>query len=125
AELANPIRVRVLDSGGKPVSGQPVSWTAGPGAEITPASPTTDSNGRVTATWTLGPAAGAQKATANAASFSVEIEATAVAAEPDEITRLAGHAQSAPVGSVLPDSLSVRVVDRFGNPVPDVTVSWS
>ena len=45
-------------------------------------------------------------------------------AAPDTLSTAAGDNQSALAGEVLSDSLSVRVVDRFGNPVPGVVVEW-
>lgn len=42
-----------------------------------------------------------------------------------QVNRVSGNAQSATVGTALPDSLVVRVQDANGNNVPGVTVSWS
>jgi hypothetical protein len=44
---------------------------------------------------------------------------------PTTIEASGGDGQNAPIGSVLPDSLSVLVTDASGHPVPGVTVAWS
>src|SRR5688572_13675544 len=44
---------------------------------------------------------------------------------PALVERFDGDGQSADVGSLLPHSLRVRVIDAAGNEAPSVTVSWS
>lgn len=44
---------------------------------------------------------------------------------PPQIEAREGDGQHAPIGNPLPDSLSVRVADARGHPVPGVTVTWS
>src|SRR5689334_20913464 len=46
-------------------------------------------------------------------------------AVPSTIQEVEGDGQSAPVSSVLPDSLRVKVTDSAGNAAPGVTVTWS
>jgi hypothetical protein len=46
-------------------------------------------------------------------------------AVPTTIAQSAGMDQTGVVGSVLADSLTVRVTDSQGNPAPGVTVAWS
>lgn len=50
---------------------------------------------------------------------------TVVAAAPASITAVAGNAQTATAGSLLPAGLAARVTDAFGNPVAGVTVTWT
>ncbi|MGH7579081.1 MAG: Ig-like domain-containing protein [Gemmatimonadales bacterium] len=45
--------------------------------------------------------------------------------QPAEVEISRGDRQNGTVGEALGDSLVVRVVDRFGGPVPNVTVNWS
>jgi protocatechuate 3,4-dioxygenase beta subunit len=125
--LPAPLTVRVLDDRGKAMRGVAVSWsvTAG-GGTIDPASSTTDAAGVASASWTLGPGAGAQGASAAVGELA-PVSFTA-AASPDAAARavpVGGSDQSGEVAGSLPDSLVVRVNDRFGNPVPHVAVSWS
>src|SRR5262245_23097510 len=44
---------------------------------------------------------------------------------PNSVERVAGHAQVAPAGTVLPDSLAVIVRDAAGAALAGITVAWS
>jgi adhesin/invasin len=44
---------------------------------------------------------------------------------PAELAVAGGNNQNGTIGEPLLDSLAVRVTDRFGDPVPGVTVTWS
>jgi Invasin, domain 3/Bacterial Ig-like domain (group 1)/Filamin/ABP280 repeat len=44
---------------------------------------------------------------------------------PAELAVVGGNNQNGTIGEPLLDSLAVRVTDRFGDPVPGVTVTWS
>jgi hypothetical protein len=69
--LNNPIVVGVRDQHGNGVAGETVAFSVvlGDGA-ISPATATTDANGDAQAIWTLGPAIGANTATASAGTLS-------------------------------------------------------
>src|SRR5215210_5004427 len=45
--------------------------------------------------------------------------------QPSAITVARGNRQSGTTGEPLSDSLVVKVVDRFGNPVPGAEVTWT
>lgn len=130
--LADSLQVRVLDKAGRPVPNQPVAWTvvAGGGA-VSPASSNTDASGYAAAKWTLGSGAGTQqvraKPTGNGAPDDLQavFSATAGASAAASLVKISGDSQTAVAGSVLPDSLVVRVTDANGNPVADVPVAWS
>jgi hypothetical protein len=130
--LADSLQVRVLDKAGRPVPNQPVAWTvvAGGGA-VSPASSNTDASGYAGARWTLGSGAGTQqvraKPTGNGAPDNLQavFSAAAGASSAASLLKIAGDSQTAVAGSVLPDSLVVRVTDANGNPVADVPVTWS
>ncbi|HET7602275.1 MAG TPA: Ig-like domain-containing protein, partial [Gemmatimonadales bacterium] len=132
AALADSLQVRVLDKAGRPVPSQPVAWTvvAG-GGSVVPASSTTDGNGYAGASWTLGSGAGTQQVRAkpngNGAPDNLQaiFSATAGASTAATLAKIAGDSQTAVAGSVLPDSLVVRVTDASGNPVADIPVTWS
>jgi hypothetical protein len=132
AALADSLQVRVLDKAGRPVPSQPVAWTvvAG-GGSVAPASSTTDGNGYAGASWTLGSGAGTQQVRAkpngNGAPDNLQaiFSATAGASTAATLVKIAGDSQTAVAGSVLPDSLVVRVTDASGNPVADIPVTWS
>ena len=122
AELPQALRVRVLDTEGNEVAGVTISWTAGAGT-VSSGSSITGSDGTASVTWTLGTTAGAQTATASAASLApATFNATAtpgpvaaVTVTPDEASLLA------PDGTA---SLSAEARDQHGNVVTDATFVW-
>jgi len=65
AALPEPLTLTFVDQNRQPIPGVQIKWavTTG-GGSITAASPVSDSSGKVSATWTLGPTAGTQNATA-------------------------------------------------------------
>lgn len=65
-ELAQPLRVIVLDAAGDPVNGIVVTWATGEaGSALDPATSSTDLDGIASTSWTLGTDAGDQEATAS------------------------------------------------------------
>jgi VCBS repeat-containing protein len=59
SELPQDLVVRLLDQAGNPIVNQPVSWVIGAGGgSAIPQTSQTDSEGKATTRWTLGPAAG-------------------------------------------------------------------
>lgn len=73
------IRARVLNGASQPFAGAPVTWNAGQGGSISNQTVTTDQNGEVIATWTLGPNQGAQTLTVQSPGVpSFTFNATAV-----------------------------------------------
>lgn len=125
--LPVPLEVRVDDRLGVPIAGVSVGFTvtAG-GGSVASASVTTSSEGKARTTWTLGTVAGApQTVVASAQGKTASFSATAVAGAPDSLVKARGDNQSAPAGTTLPESLAVRVADRFGNPVAGHPVSFA
>lgn len=132
APLPAPLTVRVLDSKGRPVQGQEVTFSVvGGGGAVTPAKDTTDASGEARTSWTLGGAAGAQRVEAEATGgaapddLDVMFSATAGASAASELELVSGNEQTATAGSTLADSLVVRATDSEGNPVAGVTVTWT
>ncbi len=130
--LALPVVVRVTDRSGRPVANQGVAFAPGSGSgSVTPASVTTDNEGKASTAWTLGPAAGPQSLTARAEGgdapegLDVALTAHAVSGAATEIQIASGNEQTGAVSSALPDSLVARVIDAGGNPVAGIEVHWS
>lgn len=125
--LKDSLVVRVTDANGNGVRSSTVTWAvASGGGSVSPATSTTDVNGRAATRWTLGPAKGAQTVTATVAqiapvTFSMNAKGGAVAT----IAKLAGDDQAALVNLALGNPLKVRVLDSFGNPVQDAVVTWT
>jgi hypothetical protein len=101
------------------------------GGEIVPNDTVlTDAKGQATVRYTLGTTSGSQTVEARATpvvpSASLTTTFTAIA-NPEaalELVIAAGDSQRAEVSTALRDSLAVRAVDRFGNGVKDVPVTW-
>ena len=128
--LPESLVVQVHDRLGNPAIGVPVEFQIIEGGGTpTPAQTETDVQGRASTTWTLGALAGEAQAVRSFLSFSVgqgvNFEATAVPGLPGEIVVVSGDGQAAPRLSTLLDPLTVRVEDRFQNPVEGVTVEFA
>ena len=125
--FATPLTVRVGNRVGLPVSGATVTFRiATGGGSVSPATVVSDSLGRATATWTLGPTAGAQTLTATVDTVApVTFTAQAAPGAATAINKVAGDAQSAVVNTAVGVIPSVKVLDAGGNAVPDVVVTFA
>lgn len=130
--LADSVVVRVADARGRPVKGQLISFlatTGGAGGQILPDTIRTDAGGRAAAHWQLGTVAGAQQAQARVENISSQLAAsltaTANPGQPDSLVQEHGDDQISQTGTVLPESLIVRLVDQFGNSIGGADVQWS
>jgi protocatechuate 3,4-dioxygenase beta subunit len=126
--LPQALTVLVTDQNGNPVSGVNVGFSDG-GAGGTFSNPNpvvTGTNGTATQSYTLPSSAGTVTITATAAGVAnpaIFTENSVPA--PANIAITHGNNQSAPAGTLLPQGLTVLVTDRFGNPVPGVSVSFT
>jgi hypothetical protein len=128
--LNNPLTARVSDGDGSVAAGIAVVFTVTWGNGLLDGQQTrtvlTDVNGNASVTWVIGPAA--QTNTVNAsladdARRAVEFRATA---RPDVATRLVygGGTRAAQVGAAVATAPAVAAVDRFGNRVGGVPVTF-
>ncbi len=128
--LRQPLEVRAFDRLGSPAVGTPVDFRVleGGGA-VAPVQVETDSQGRASVVWTLGPVAGEAQRVRSSLAFRVGVgvgfEANAVSGPPDRIVVLSGDDQAAPRGSTLSEPVEVRVEDRFLNAVEGVEVQFA
>jgi alpha-tubulin suppressor-like RCC1 family protein len=133
-ELPNPLVVRVEDANGLPVIGQLVNFrvTAG-GGSVFAGSGLTNALGIVQDRWTLGTStaeiqrveARAVDANSGAAIVFATFRATPLPGPAHSLAKAGGDAQTGALGAPLTDSLAARVTDSFGNPVPNVQVTWT
>jgi len=133
--LGTSLAVLVEDATNNPVVGFGVSWSAGNGGSVNcgggpvpSCTATTNGSGISSAVWTLGPAAGAQQATASAGGLTgspVTFNATANAGAAASIAISAGNNQSASVNTAVATAPAVLVTDGFGNPVSGVSVTFA
>jgi len=128
--LALPLKVKVLTASEEPAEGVQVTFQLADAAagSLSPPVATTSPEGEAVASWTLGSVPGAYVAVARIATAegtdSIEFHATARPGAPDTLTPLPPLDQPGAREQVVRDSPQVRVVDRFGNPVPGIPVAW-
>lgn len=86
----------------------------------------TDTTGVAQTTWTLGGTVGAQTVTATVGALTpVTFTATATVSAQTAIAKVAGDNQTAVAGANVAVAPSVKVTDKFGNPVPNVLVTFA
>ncbi len=121
-------RAVVRDANGNGVANTPVVFavTAG-GGTLTGASATTDVSGTATVGgWTLGTIAGTQTVTATAPGLAPAIfTANAAPGAPSAMAISAAALPTGPAGEPLTVLPAVIMRDAFGNPVPNVTVTFT
>jgi hypothetical protein len=129
-QLAYPLIVRVLNGRQEPVTGQSVAFEVTTGqATVAPDTATTNASGEAVARLTLGTTPGVYEVVAAivGADTSNQItgfRAVAKAAAPDTLSPLSPLAQPGRKSREVDSPPAVRVVDRYGNPVEDATVTW-
>lgn len=128
--LELPLVVQVMTARGLPATGREVQFvfTDAAGA-VTPALAITNDQGQAIANWELGPEPGAQTVAAqlvvgDSGAQTQEFTAEARPAAPDTLSAQSPTSQPGRRGQLVGTQPVVRVVDRFGNPVPEVPVAW-
>jgi alpha-tubulin suppressor-like RCC1 family protein len=127
------VRAIVTDRNGAPVANARVAFAVtGGGGTISPAIATTDSKGVASAEWKLGPAAGANTATATVLGEDDKVNAFVSPSSVsytlktfNAISTVDGDAQSGLILSALPVNPSVKVVDSTGKPRLGVPVTFT
>jgi hypothetical protein len=129
--LGDSLVVEVTDSDRRPVKGVEVVFTPPAGGQIQPNDTiVTGSNGEAAVHYTLSTTAGEQMVEARAvpivpaASSSVTFKALVQPENAVALLMAGGDEQTAEVATALPESLAVRAVDRFGNGVAGIEVTW-
>jgi len=128
--LAQPFIVKVIDTNSRSVAGIKVNFavTEGTGATLSTDSGTSDAVGRVSTLLTLSSVSGANTVTAtiDGTTQSVSFTATGFAVgQAMRISKVSGDNQSGVVGNPLAYPLLVKVTDIIGDPVADVSVTFS
>ena len=128
--VANPPSVLVTDASANPVSGVSVTFAVASGdGTVNPATPVATGADGIAAvvSWTLGPTAGANTLSANAAGLagsSVTFTATATVGPPASLVKSSGDPLTGQVGTTLATPHEVLVRDAGANPVSGVRVDW-
>jgi Bacterial Ig-like domain (group 3) len=127
--VADPLVIRVTDGEARPVAQIRVAFvvTVG-GGSISPDTATTDSDGRTSARWTLGPATGAQQAEArvvgsDAIKATFRGTASAVNSGPKRTTTQITAANPSPSFPTQPVVVAFQVTSSDGTPSGTVTVT--
>ncbi len=121
--LAEALQVRVTDQNGSPMGSVTVTWSASAGGSVSPASSASGTDGISETTWTLGPAAGNQSATASVGGLApVTFAATAVAGPATGVTVAPDLTVLQSLGDAV--QLTATVVDANGN-ANSSSVDWS
>lgn len=126
-QLVTSVTAKTFDAYGNVSPGQPVAWSVvSGGGSVTVVNATSDANGLSSARWTLGTISGTQVLRASVGTaVTADFRANATAAGAASFVQEAGNGQSGTVATALPAALSVRVLDSYGNGVPNATVSWA
>ena len=127
AVVTTPLTVTVKNAAGEAIDSATVTFAvATGGGSLSATSVITNANGQASTTWTLGKAPGIQSVTATVGSLAaVTFPAVASVGAAAAIAKVAGDAQTATVGATLLIAPSVKISDAFGNPVPNVLVTFT
>src|SRR5690606_8885780 len=127
ALLWQAVVVEVRDARDRPVRGVAVSWSVYSGSgSLVGASAETDTEGRSTAQWRLGPVAGENLLRVVVADLpAMSVHAVGRPGAPAQAAAISGDAQIGAVSAPLPMRPALRVTDAHGNGVPDVRVVFA
>ena len=129
-QLETPLVAQVLDRGDQPVPNATVVIEI-PGASADPDTAVTDEPGHDhqrahcgLSGWRDGGVVRVIRPE-GPAEVSAGFTLLALAATADGLAMVSGDGQEGAAGSTLGDPLVVRVTDEFGNPIPDVPITWT
>ena len=123
-KMSSPLVVKVTGGGGSPLAGQQVQWgiSAG-GGTLSDSISTTNDAGEAQTTYTPGTTPAIAGVTALLGSLRTTFRVVLVAGPATELRKFGADSPAAVVGSVL--TLSVKLVDKFGNGVSGTTITWA
>jgi adhesin/invasin len=101
-----------------------VTWavTTGGGSVSAPQT-VTDATGLASVDWRVGDTVTTNTLTASIVGATVTVTAMSLAASVSGLVKVSPDSQAVAAGGTLP--IVAMAVDRFGNPVPNVSVTWS
>ena len=127
--LESDLVVRVIDALGSPVAGVAVAFSVVLGeGSIEPEEGITDGDGEASTSWVLGEISGEQEVLVEVvgpSEIATRLAATGFADDPVQVELLDGDEQFELVETALPAPIRVRLLDQFGNGVPDIEVHFS
>lgn len=126
AALEDPVVIRVVDSAGVPLPDVPVALSVQDRGSVTGAAERTDSIGRVSAKWVLGPRSGPQRLRVEVGNPRTlqpfAVSATALPGRAATIAIKSGTRTAGIAGRPLAQPVVVTALDAGGNPVLEATV---
>ncbi len=127
SQLAQPMSVKVKDSKGNGVAGIVVSFSdGGAGGTLSSPTATTNSAGVASVTYTTGTKAGAIGITASVSGLTpVVFKETVLAGAAAVLNIYSGNNQTVKPGAPTAKELEVLITDRYGNPVPTISVNYN
>jgi len=106
------------------VANQTVTFSPDSGnGSVAPTSATSDASGRATVSWTLGTRSGTNTLKISVTGATSTVTATATAGPFAKLVKVTTDSQT--VVASASASLVVRSADQYGNPVPNVPVTWT
>jgi alpha-tubulin suppressor-like RCC1 family protein len=120
--------IHVTDTFGNNSSGAQVTWAAASlSGTVTPTIDSTGADGTASTTWTVGNTVATQTVTATVAGLPPIVFNAVTNGDTAHVvmTIVSGATQSGAASSALPAALSVRVTDRFGNPIVGDKLTWN
>jgi adhesin/invasin len=119
--------VRAEDQFGNPVAGTSITFAvSGGGGSVSGRAQLTNAAGVATVGgWTLDTIAATNALTATTGTLSLGFTATGVPEAPSRLVKVLGDSQTAVVNTVVPVTPTVRLSDRYGNPIAGDTVDFS
>jgi hypothetical protein len=123
--LSLPLNAKVKNSAGIGIAGIQVSFSGGGGGTLSSPTATTNSSGIAGVTYTTGTVAGATQITASVAGLTpVVFKETTLAGPAAAANVYAGNNQTVSPGKAAGKLFQVAVADQYGNPVPNISVSF-
>lgn len=126
--LAVPLSVKVADRDARPVPNAVVSFavTTGGGTLSAPID-STDAQGVAAVVWTMGPLLGNARVEARVTGVLAPavFTATVQAGPPSAVVRVSPQVGNSAGGFDVPDSVAVKVVDRFDHPIANAQVAFA
>ncbi|HYF39873.1 MAG TPA: Ig-like domain-containing protein, partial [Gemmatimonadales bacterium] len=126
--VSQPVTVQVVSRSGRPIPGVPVQFVLEEGAgRAEPQADSSDAQGVVRASWTLGGFPGRQTLSVTAEGVASPATVTAEAEPVAANTRITvvSEGLEGPAGAALAQPVAVRVTDTSGVALVDVPVAWS
>lgn len=122
--MAQPLVVEVVGGDGSPLVNTSVAWRiVDGGGSLSDSSAVTDASGHAQTTYTPGSTPGFAHVVASAGSATSTFTLSLVAGAATTLEKFGADSPAAVVGSTL--TLSVRIVDQFGNGIANATINWS